>query len=757
MVKKNSDHFDLLFNISELAELVSASSDLESFLDSSVNLVARHFQAPVCSIYLYNEKSRRLTLKATRGLKPEAVNKIHMKPGEGLVGQSFDTLSIVREGNARNNPGFKYFVEAGEDLFNSFLCVPIKRGVEKIGVLVVQHLDMDYFDVSDERAIRAVVAQLAGSIANARLLIELSQTREDPETLTPFSSPPLSLVRGKSATGGHALGKAIIINERRKSILHDPMPGEEKFTRQNFLDAVENTTRELKELQQGFAKRLPESASLIFTAHFMILKDKNFIGAMGTLIDKGMLPCDAVRKVAVKYISLFSSSPHAYMREKAEDVEDLSLRILHNFRLHKNESHYEKGNIAIARQVYPSDILKLVSGGINGIILASGGATSHVTILARSLQIPLIIAEEPELLTLDKNTTLLMDGELGNIHVNPGKETILLFKTRLKAEKETMLVSMAKQTLTLDNERVKLLANINLLSEVSLARRLNAEGIGLYRTEFPFLIRATFPSEAEQYIIYKRLFDEMGAVPITIRTLDAGGEKTLAYSDSPIEANPELGLRSIRFSLKHKDIFESQIRAILRAAAGKENVRIMFPLISSIDEFIEAKQVVCDCMDALCHEELEFNKDVEIGMMIELPSVLETIDEFSDMADFFSIGTNDFIQYMLAADRTNKMVADHYIPCHPAVNRGIKKIVESATRHGIEVSVCGEMAHEEEYIPFLIGVGITCLSIDPQFLPKVQQTIMNLNMGKARQYAENMLSQVSVKGARQVLGMWGKV
>lgn len=749
MLNKESDYLNLLFNISELADLVTGSSDLETFLELSVDLVARHFNAPVCSIYLYNEKSKKLTLKATKGLKPDAVNKIHMKPGEGLVGRSFETLSIIREGNASQNPAFKYFAEAGEDPFNSLLCVPIKRGVEKIGVLVVQHHDMDYFDVSDDRAIGAVVSQLAGSIENARLLMALSHAKEETE-----GSEPLVFVKGRAVTGGYATGKAVILNEKQKAILYEPQASEDMFTKQDFLTAVDKTIQELKDLQEGFAQKLPESASLIFTAHFMILKDKNFIGKMEALIDEGEFPCEAVRKVAARYITIFSSNTNAYMREKVQDVEDLSVRILNNFGLSVKESNYEKGSIAIASQVYPSDILKFVSAGVKGIILASGGGTSHVTILARSLQIPLIIAEESELLSLPENTIILMDGEQGNIYINPEKETIMLFEKRSRIEKQTRSISMKKQTRSQDNERVVLLANINLLSEVSLAKRLNAEGIGLYRTEFPFLIRTTFPSEQEQYIIYKKMFDEMNNRPVTIRTLDIGGEKALSYNSSPKEANPELGLRSIRFSLKHRDVFESQIRAILRAAAGKKNARIMFPLISSIDEFLEAKQIVRKCMDTLSDDHLEFSREVAIGLMIELPSVLETIDDFSREADFFSIGTNDFIQYMLAADRSNKMVADHYIPYHPAVNRGIGKIAAAAQKNGIDVSVCGEMAHEKDYIPFLLGVGIRRLSVDPQFLPMVQQIIMNLNMMKAKEYAEKMLSQTSVKGARAVLESW---
>lgn len=743
------DHFDLLFDISKLTELVTGSADIESYMQLSVELLAQHFNAQVCSIYLYSEHSGNLILKATKGLKKEAVNQIQMKPGEGLIGHSFKDLSIIREGNASQNTKFKYFAEAGEETFNSFLCVPIKRGIEKIGVLAVQHADMDYFDVSDERAIRSVAIQLAGSMENARLLLALSQDTEKKSI-----SESLQFIKGKAAAGGVAMGKPIILKKKQHTILYDPNNQDQIFTKEDFKTAIEKTTLELKDLQKEFAKRLPESASLIFTAHFMILKDKNFTGEMEKLIDNGLRPDEAVRKVAAKYISIFSSSPHTYMQEKAQDVEDLSIRILNNFKTSDQDSPFEKGHIAIARQVYPSDILKFVSAGVQGIILASGGATSHVSILSRSLQIPLIITEHKGVLSLPDNTMILMDGELGNIYINPDKETISLFQAKEEAARKTDPAAMAEQTRTRDNEKVDLLSNINLLSEVNLAKQLKAQGIGLYRTEFPFLIRATFPSETEQYIIYKKLFDSMEDKVITIRTLDAGGEKTLAYSDSPTEANPELGMRSIRFSLKYKDVFTNQIRAILRAAADRKNIRLMFPLISSIDEFLEAKAVVHDSIVDLDKEGLEFNRNVPIGLMVELPSVVEIIDEFARQADFFSIGTNDFIQYMMAADRSNKMVADHYVPWHPAVNRSLKKIVAAAQTHSIDVAVCGEMAHESEHIPFLLGVGIRSLSVDPQFLPSVQRTVQNLKIKDAEQFSKEIINQTTIIGVRKIVKTW---
>ncbi len=746
MNTREPDHLNLLCDMAELTTIVTGNSDIETFLASTATLVAQHLKAHVCSIYLVEAMENRLVLRATQGLNPEAVNRVTMKSGEGLVGQCFKNGSIIREGNATQSPRFKYFDNTGEDPFNSFLCVPISSGVEKIGVLVVQHRELDHFTLFDERALRTAMTQLAGAIDNARFLMELG-----PEKPLEYQSGLPVFLKGEPGGTGSASGQVLISSQDRKSMLYGSNPSNTIFTGSDFKAAVDKTSQELKSLQARFARRLPESASLIFTAHFMILKDKNFTGRMAKLIDEGVQPVSAVKKVARKYIDLFSASPQAYMREKTVDVEDLSIRILSNFQNSNTQKKTVKGSIAVATEIYPSDILKLVADGIKGIILVGGGVTSHVAILSRSLQIPLIIADDPRLLNLPLETILLLDAAQGNIYFNPDKKTLELFKTKHQTEKQIKTQTMESRTFSRDKRQVTLLANINLLSEIRLAKELKAEGIGLYRTEFPFLIRTGFPSEAEQFLIYKQLFDQMDGMPTTVRTLDAGGEKTLAYSGYAREANPELGLRSIRFSLKHKEIFQTQIRAILRAAHGKKHIRLMFPLISSIDEFLEARQVVSDCTLDLEQEGIAHSNSLSVGMMIELPSVLSTIDEFAEIADFFAIGTNDLIQYMMGADRANKLVATHYIPYHPAVNRGINAIVKAADRKGIDVSVCGEMAHDPNYIPFLLGVGVRTLSVDPQFLPSVQKTIMALSLEEAAGYAKKMLAATRVRDAAKLL------
>ncbi|MDM8538017.1 phosphoenolpyruvate--protein phosphotransferase [Desulfobacterales bacterium HSG17] len=753
MIKKKRDHINMLCDLGDLAALFTGSQDIESFLQLTVELVSRHLQADVCSIYLYDVSTKELVLQSTIGLNPAAVGHVRMKPGEGLVGNTFEQMKPVREANISANPVFKYFKEADEDRFESFLAVPIQRGVQKIGVLVVQHEKNNYFTITDVMALRASASQLASAVENARLLINIYGMSEKNHENQAVET--LSFIKGESASGGYAFAASAIFKKSHGRLISDPSGVTKSYTIDDFYKAVKRTSQQLMDLQSGLAQRLPESASLIFSAHFMILKDPKYINKITEQIKQGISPPDAVRSVTKHYIDIFSFSPHVYIREKASDMEDLGGRILKNiFRTGSEESFLSEHKIVIAGELYPSEILKMASEDVKGIILVKGGITSHVSILARSMQIPLVIADRRELLNLPEDTPILLDAEIGNIYVNPSEAITKQFEEQRKVRETTVSSSeMNTETRTKDGERIHLFANINLLSELPTALDLKAEGIGLYRTEFPFLIRSAFPSEEEQYLIFKRLFDEMAGLEVTIRTLDVGGDKALAYSDATSGANPQMGFRSIRFCLHHRGIFEQHIRAILRAAAEFEKLRIMFPLISSLDEFMEARQVVKECMAALEKECLAHHLKPQIGMMVEVPSVVEIMDAFAKESDFFSVGTNDFVQYALAVDRTNEKVADYYKPYHPSVLRGLARIVKSANENSKDISICGEMAHEPEYIPFLIGIGVRTISVDPRFLPRIQKMISGLTLEQVEKHADRLLSISTLKEARELLGL----
>ena len=353
---------------------------------------------------------------------------------------------------------------------------------------------------------------------------------------------------------------------------------------------------------------------------------------------------------------------------------------------------------------------------------------------------------------MPEKTPVLVDAEAGNVYVNPTEQIISNFKAREQAQTslEEQRRQMKPTTATKDGARIKLFANINLLADLKLAHHLLAEGIGLYRTEFPFMIRSNFPSEEEQFVIYHKVVEQMRGKVITFRTLDMGGDKVLSYYSNAKEQNPFMGMRAIRFSLQNTVIFSQQIRAMLRAGVDAD-LHIMFPMIASLDEFEQARKMVFECVGALQYEGVKHNSKPHIGMMIEIPSVLDLIDEFAQTADFFSIGTNDLVQYMLAVDRTNEQVAGLYQPYHPAVLRALKKIIDTANRHGKGVSICGDMAHDQQLIPFLVGIGIGTLSVEPLYLPKVQNVIAQLDTADAKKIAETMLSMNTTQAIAQFL------
>jgi phosphotransferase system, enzyme I, PtsP len=749
---RNQNHLNLLCDIGELANLIIGSTDIQAFLQQTVEMVARHLNADVGSIYLYDDTTRDLVLQATVGLNPSAVNRVRMKSGEGLVGKIFESLQPICEARASRHPNFKYFEEAHEDLFESFLAVPIHRGNIKIGVLVVQHKHPGYFDEIDVMAMRAIASQLTGAIENARLMMDRNRmtvpSRED-DLLE-----RLRFIKGKTASRGFAYAPVRALKVDRESLLSHEPDSDFVSSPQDFLKAVEATKQQLTDFQERLAQRLPESAAMIFEAHFMILKDAGFVDAMLTKIEQGVSAPEAIREVAGHYMAIFSSAPSAYLKEKAQDIEDLARRLLKN--LHKETSKdtdHAKDRIVIARQLLPSDLLKLASEDVKGIVLVSGGVTSHVALIARSLKIPMVIAERSDLLEIPDGTPMLLDADIGSIYADPSETVIRRFEIRNQTQKaeDKAVRPIRSQTKTRDGEPIKLLANINLLSEIKLANDLNVQGIGLYRTEFPFLVRSNIPSEEEQYLIYKRLCDEMGDREVTIRTLDIGGEKSPPYLEGIEEANPELGLRSIRFSLHHRDVFLQQLRAILRAGAGAGKLKIVFPMISSIDEFRQARQAVEEAMVDLARKKLPFQPAPALGAMMELPAVLDIVHELAQEADFFSIGTNDLIQYMLAVDRTNERVAAYYQPYHPSVLRSLHRIIQAAVKAEIEVSVCGEMGHEPEFIPFFIGAGLRTFSVDPHFLRSVQENIVKLSVSEATEYAKTLLAEPTLEGIQKLL------
>lgn len=750
----STDHVKMLCDIGELNRLFEESS-IDDFLARTVDMVATHMNAGVCSIYLYDEGGDELVLKATRGLSPDSVNRIRLKPGEGLVGTSLLERTTVREKVGSENPRYRFYPGSNEELFEAFLAIPIVRGATPIGVLAVQRERGDDFDTQDELALRATASQLASMLEHIRLLMSMREGL--PPRRKDIDFTKLIFLKGKSASSGTAMAGAVVFH-RTGALDHPEGVALEPVTGEDFERALLETERELEELQQKVEAKLSDAASLIFASHLLMIKDSGFTGGMKAQIAGGVEPRRAVRSVFEHYRDIFRKSENPLIREKVQDIEDLAGRIIAHLNGGPGASCSCRGRVVIAHDLFPSDLLKLAAEGAAGIVLVSGGVTSHVGILARSLEIPTLFIDEPALMDLPDGTPVLLDADVGNLYVRPGQEVLSRFEARDRAGEALVFdpTMLRRPAATSDGTRINLAININLLSDVSRVGQAQYDGVGLYRTEFPFMIRSTFPSEEEQFVIYRRLINDVKGLPVTFRTLDIGGDKVLSYYQGAREENPFLGMRSIRFSLRHPDIFRQQIRAILRAGYGSP-LRLMFPMISSLDELRESREMVGRCMDELAAEGVEFNREPLIGIMVEIPSVIPIIRELAAESGFFSVGTNDLIQYTLAVDRTNEKVADMYVPHHPAILRSLKAIADAAIDAGIEASVCGDMAIEPRYIPFLLGVGMRSLSIDPQYMPAIKKAIAAVTIDDARALAEAMLGAPSLRDVEGILERAGPV
>lgn len=746
------DNVDLICSIGELAGLFEKSTSLENFLQTVVRIVAYHMRAAVCSVYLYEEERQELVLTANQGLSEGA--QVRLKLGEGLTGVALKELRPIREARALMNPLFKFIPGISEEKYEAFLAVPILRGLGRVGVLVLQDPVADYFDENDTKALQAIAAQLATTIENAKLLMALH--REEAGAAPGEGEAPreLKFVKGKPGSRGSAIGRPTIFGSVSGPFVVDDIADVEACTEEDFLQSLKRTELQLEELQNTMQEALADIATMIFSAHLLIVKDAKFSGEMLEKIRDGMPPARAINEVVAHYVQMFAASANPRLREKVQDVKDLGRRLLQNLRDDAEVSVDYAEHIVIAGELLPSDVLKLSAQKAEGVIQVGGAVTSHIAILARSLNLPMVVADEPRLFELGAGHRLLIDGDHGNIYIDPDELILRSFADLRGREREieSQAALMKEATRTRDGVRVTLMANINMLSELQTARKLKAEGVGLYRSEFPFIVRNSFPSEEEQYRVYRIIIENMEEREVLFRTLDIGGDKMLSYFPSVAESNPFLGLRAIRFSFRYKDIFYQQVRAMLRAGADTK-LKIMFPLISSVDDFLQARDMVRVCAEQLAGEGVPHNHEPELGAMIELPSAVEVAEELADEADFISIGANDLVQYMLAVDRTNQHISELYVSYHPAVLRALKRIADAGASRQTPVSFCGEMATDRKILPFLVGIGLRRFSVEPRMIPFMQRAIEELDAASCAAFAGQLLKLGRIADVRAALNV----
>lgn len=733
-----------------LQEIISQSNGTQAFLQNVLDYFVNTYSAVKGSIFIYDNVTREFTQKAAHGFPMFPKARIVLKIGEGIIGRALAERRTIYTESASSMRGYIRHHNFPDDDTQTYLAVPLLQGKERVGAILLLRPTGEPYLAEEISAIRENVNDVVSAIQNASALISIESAKRDIEKgMRPLEITGEISYRGSSVSHGWGIGAAHIFARKYSRLSPDQHSATESV--RSIDEAIELVETKLKESTQALNERLPEAASLIFESSAMIMRDDNFLGKIKSLVaNKGFSIPQAIVHVGNEFIKLFEASDDDYMKEKARDVEDLSLQLLEAVSEKAPEySILSRPHIIIADKLLPSDILRIAQGNVKGIALIAGGATAHVSLLVRSLDIPTIIVKELDLLRIPEGQQIIIDCANDYLYVNPTDERKYNFELRSQAQKLDVVAPATNpdaeniETYTLDGERIMLMANINLIADVENARKAGFDGVGLYRTEFPFIMRQALPTEAEQLNIYTRLIQEANGKPVTFRTLDAGGDKVLPYLYKTKEENPAMGLRSMRFTLRYTNVMDQQLRAILRAIqyTGCKNASIMFPMISSVEEMIAAKERLWGCLDSIKAELGDKELIIpNIGTMVEIPAILAVLDTIAEESDFFSIGTNDLIQYTLAVDRTNDGVASYYLPHHPAILRSLKTIADVAARKGVHVSVCGEMGRDPRYIPFFIGIGMRSFSIEAIQIPRARELISRFTLKQCEDYANELLS-----------------
>jgi phosphotransferase system enzyme I (PtsP) len=764
-----ADESQKLDVLADIGRIISQSHDLDETLQNIVQLVADKVSADACSIYLYEEPRGELALRATVGLDAESVGQVRMKVTEGLTGLVVQEIKPVAVKEARDHTRFKFFRVTHEEDYHSYLGVPLIERRSPVGVLAVQTSEPREFSRGDIRMLETIASQVTGLITTARMLTMVEERAKEFEDLeqakVQFNDAPEDtkeiqarqeqrrkpkVFRGLSGAPGFGMG---IVHIHQHDFHMDAgyaeLAEDTALEHLRLDEAFKKAIDEVSELKGQVSLTLSEEDSAIFHGHLLMLEDKGFRHRIEEVIDDGRRAEFAVEVVAELYKDRFSSFDDAYLRERVMDVEDIEKRLLRNLLgVERQQRDFEEEFIIVGDDISPSELMYLDSPKLMGIVLARGGVTGHVAILAKSLDLPVVLGVSDVLSGVSPNDFAIVDGNSGNIYINPGDDTVNEY-LRLEAQYQTLVEELKDlrdvPCQTLDGDKIMMEANIGMISEMPLCHEQGAEGVGLFRTEFPYLSRPNMPTEEDQFEILSSAIEALNGKRLTVRTLDIGGEKTPPYFPMPEERNPLLGWRSMRLTLDEPEIFQSQLRAIVRIAADTP-IRLMFPMISGVEELRSAKAVLQEVIDGLGLE-----PQLELGIMVEVPSAVAVADRLAREVDFFSIGTNDLIQYVLAVDRNNEKVSNRYEEFHPAVLSAIYDTVQAAHAQGIPVGVCGEMAGSPATAAVLVMIGVDRLSMAPSSIPFVKRALKGLDRSKSGPVVEEMLRLATTSEVKDFL------
>jgi phosphotransferase system enzyme I (PtsP) len=716
-----------------LREVMAVHESAQARLDKVVVLIASNMVAEVCSLYL-SRRDGSLELFATEGLNPEAVHNTHLKPGEGLVGLIAEQAEPMQFPDAQHHPAFSFRPETGEEIYHSFVGVPILRGGHTIGVLTVQNRTQRTYSDEEIEALQTTAMVLAEMIASGGLVTEEVSAEPRRELAARFT--------GVSISEGVALGH-VVLHEPR-IVVTRLIAEDVELERRRLGQAVEELTGQIDSLmERGDMARAGEHREVL-EAFRMFAHDHGWRRRLDEALLTGLTAEAAVQRVRNDTRARMLRMPDPRMRDRLHDIDDLSnrlLRLLSGGVGTAATGSLPQDAIVIARTMGPAELLDYDRQRLRGLVLEEGGAASHVAIVARALGIAALTQVKGVLEAVEPGDAAIVDAEGGELHVRPTQEVVSAYadKVRFRARRQAQYAALRTvPSVTLDGERIAIHINAGLLFDLPHLDQSGADGIGLFRTELQFMISATFPRLEQQTRLYKAILDAAGDRPVVFRSLDVGGDKVLPYFRGSHEENPAIGWRAIRMALDRPALFRTQIRALLRAAAGRE-LRVMLPMIADVSEFEAARALIDREVTILKRHGRPEPKTLMVGAMIEVPALLWQLDRLLSLADFASVGSNDLLQFLFAADRGNTRVAGRFDALNPAVLKALKLIVETAKKHDVPLNLCGEMAGRPLEAMALIGLGFRSISMAPASVGPVKAMILSLDAGNLAQRLDELL------------------
>lgn len=733
--------------LQDLVQRIANTRDAGEALALITHEVKANMQTGVCSVYLWDEEKGGYLLKATDGLKKSSIGKAFLPEGQGLVGEVAEQMKPLNLESAQDHPSYQFISGTGEEQYASFLGVPIVQSGQCLGVLTVQQVKSRRFDSDEVAFLVTISTQLAALIlaAQVRLLHNPSRRSKSKE------------YQGLVASPGMAIGTAFVIAEKTDlatlpETQHDNLEDELG----KFSDALMKVRRDLKDMEKRLTDKLPPQELELFSVYFRLLDDQAFPNEIITcMVEDGLTALSAIKNVILSHVSEFERMDDPYLRERSSDLRDLGGRLVEKL-LPSGPALRDlpKDAILVGNELSAGILGEVPSDRIRGMVSLKGSATAHVAILARSMSIPTITGVELPLDRLNEQQ-IILDGERGVVIVNPAQRICKSYRSLIASEESQAkeLLSFRDQVCDLkDGTHIHLRANTAMFADIKRAQEVGAEGVGLYRSEVPFMIRQRFPSEPEQIQLYRQQLSAFHPNPVTMRTLDVGGDKMLPYFMVEKEDNPFLGWRGIRVTQDHPEIFSSQIRAMLLASEGLNNLKILMPMVTSIPEVDSVLQAILEIYDELVEQGYRLERP-SLGVMVEVPALLWQLDEVLDRVDFISVGSNDLTQYLLAVDRTNHKVSKMFDELHPSVLRALAFIQEKAHAKKVDVSLCGEMGGRLSSVLLLIGMGFRDLSAGTAQILRLKAALAKITETQCNQLwlrvqktekAENIYAEVEV-------------